>query len=337
MKTAPLVSVCIPCFNAEKTIAKTLDSILAQTYPNIEIIISDNQSNDGTKEVVLTYEKQGVLYVENPPVKDGDGRIFGAFDNWDHALTLGSGEFLCLYHADDLYDPKIIEKELAFLLSNPTNGAVLTLKKSIDVNDDEIKRPKQLRGFDLMGNRSFDCGEFLELLLAHRHFISTPTLMIRKEVVSSVGKFNERDFTTAADLDYLIRISRKYKIGVINEKLHGYRITEHHASAKINKARTTVADYFFVMKYYIKLFGEENLSQRNLNKHDMYLKNDLARCAWYLFLQGQPYKSREMINSALSVPWVLHCMKSVHGIKVLGATLLVYVMTVSRLAKFVRR
>ncbi len=123
-----LVSICIPCYNAEATIAKTVDSILAQTYSNIEIIVSDNQSSDNTKQVVSTYENQGVRLVE------GDERIFGGVDNWDNVLYQGNGEFLCLYHADDLYEPNIIEKEVCFLMANQDVGTVLTLKPPIDEN-----------------------------------------------------------------------------------------------------------------------------------------------------------------------------------------------------------
>jgi len=329
-----LVSVCIPCYNAEKTIAETLDSILAQTYSNIEIIVSDNQSTDSTKEVVSSYAKHGIRLVENPPVEDDDSRIFGAFDNWDHALSQGEGDFLCLYHADDLYDPEIIEKEVKFLLEHPAAGCVLTLKTPIDANGKEIAMPKRHQEVSLGGDKSFAFYDFMEMLLGHQHFVSTPTLMLRKEVVSSIGKFNEQDFLSAADLDYLIRVSKDFHIGVIDEKLHRYRVTEHHYTAQMNKARIDIADYFEVIGSYLKSTDTNaSFSKHSLHKHDMFMRNDMARCAWYLYQQNKAWQARKMLRSAVDFSWILTCLKSMHGVKILGASCLVYMMTLFSTSK----
>ncbi len=333
----PLVSVCIPCYNAEKTIAKTLDSILAQTYSNVEIIVSDNQSTDGSRETVRGYEKQGVRLVLNPPVKDGDSRIFGPFDNWDHALSQGKGDFLCLYHADDLYEPEIIEKEVRFLFEHPASGAVVTQWKLINENDCIIQLRENSQPIDFKMDKEFEFSELFYLLLKHRHFIDTPTLILRKEVVASVGKFHEEEFRSAADLDYLIRISRAYKLGVINEKLHGYRLSDQQVTAKINKGRTAVADYFDVMHFYIDFVGEERLSREGLDQHAMYLKTDLARCAYHLLLQRELYQAKMMIQNVFNIPWVLHCMKSLHGINILGVSAFVYMLTAFTISGFSRK
>ncbi len=331
-KEHPLVSVCIPCFNAEDTIAATLDSILAQTYQNIEIIVSDNQSKDRTKKIILAYADKGVRLVENPPVEEGGGRIFGAFDNWDYAFSSGKGDFLCLYHADDLYEPEIVEKEVNFLLARPETGAVFTQRKFIDKNNCGIKKKKKFQPINFKQDREFEFSEFFELLLKRRHFISTPTLMIRKEVIAEVGQFNEKCFATAADLDYFLRINMKFKLGIVNEKLHSYRLSENHATAKIHKMRTSISDYFVVVAHYISLIGVKNISTAALDMHEVYLCTDRIRCSFYLMWLEEPDKALEMVKRGLN--W--RSLRTIQGWKICFPGVLVYASLVTGLDRIVR-
>ncbi|HHG85110.1 MAG TPA: glycosyltransferase [Bacteroidetes bacterium] len=294
----PLVSVCIPCYNAEKSIAETLDSILAQTYSNIEIIVSDNQSNDATREIVRGYASQGVRLVENPPVKDGDGRIFGAFDNWDYALSQGTGEFLCLYHADDLYDPAIVEKEVSFMLAAPDAGSVLTLMRRVDENGNLLRNVKYRRGVVKLDDALFDFKSFLHAVMEHGHFVCTSSLMVRKKIYQQVGHFDENHFSTAADLDYLMRLSRLNKIGVIYEQLMGYRISKWHASAQIDKGRIKLGDYFRVIDHYIELLGLNKISEQAMKMHTLHLQEDCIICSWKALVIGNFDASKKMMLKA---------------------------------------
>jgi len=84
----PKVTICVPVRNGARTIQRTLDSLLNQDYPNFEIIVSDNCSDDDTAKIVQGYAEQGVKYHFNPKLeKWGES-------NWNHILTLAEGPFI---------------------------------------------------------------------------------------------------------------------------------------------------------------------------------------------------------------------------------------------------
>ena len=87
----PLVSICIPVYNAEETIERTLSSVVGQTYRNIEIIVVDNLSTDRTLEIVREFKDARIRIVENP-VHFGCGE-----DNWNTCFAHTSGKFIALY------------------------------------------------------------------------------------------------------------------------------------------------------------------------------------------------------------------------------------------------
>jgi glycosyltransferase involved in cell wall biosynthesis len=99
---SPKVTIGVPVRNGARTIQRTLDSLLSQDYPNYEIIVSDNCSDDDTANIVSQYASNGVKYFFNPVLeKWGES-------NWNHILTLAKGPLIALYHADDIYTPTMV-------------------------------------------------------------------------------------------------------------------------------------------------------------------------------------------------------------------------------------
>lgn len=108
----PLVSILIPAYNAEKTLAATLESALRQTWPSKEIIVVDDGSKDNTARVAKDFADRGVR-LETTPNQ-------GAAGARNHALSLSRGDYIQWLDADDLLAPDKIEKQLAAL--NPGDG-----------------------------------------------------------------------------------------------------------------------------------------------------------------------------------------------------------------------
>jgi len=99
----PLISIIIPAYNAVKYIEETINSCLNQTYHNIEIILQDDCSNDGTWELV------NKLYSTNPKVKlFRNEKNLGIGDNWNAAYDKISGIYVIIFNADDLISPDLI-------------------------------------------------------------------------------------------------------------------------------------------------------------------------------------------------------------------------------------
>ncbi|HEX9015276.1 MAG TPA: glycosyltransferase family A protein, partial [Chloroflexota bacterium] len=112
-----LVSICIPAYNAGHVLGLALSSILAQTWPSLEIILIDDGSTDDTSEVVRSVVDTRVVAVRNEKNR-------GGYQTMNQAVSLARGDFVAIYHADDVYEPTIVEKEASYLQSHPEVGAV---------------------------------------------------------------------------------------------------------------------------------------------------------------------------------------------------------------------
>jgi glycosyltransferase involved in cell wall biosynthesis len=110
--TEPLVSICIPTFNGNRFIAKTIESALAQTYANIEIVVSDQFSTDGTLDTIRSYSDQRIRIVK-------PFTVVRAADNWNSALNNAKGDYVKILCQDDLIKSNCIATEVAALQSNP--------------------------------------------------------------------------------------------------------------------------------------------------------------------------------------------------------------------------
>lgn len=99
----PLVSICIPVFNTVKYVRQTIECVLAQQYSNIEIIVQDNASTDGTWELLE------ILLCNCPKIKIGrNQRNIGMSGNWNAAIKKAQGDYVMLLSADDLIEPEFI-------------------------------------------------------------------------------------------------------------------------------------------------------------------------------------------------------------------------------------
>ena len=103
----PLVSICLPCFNAERYIGAAIESVLAQTYAPIEVIVVDDGSSDGSADVVGSYQANGVRLVS--------GYHMGAAAARNLAFAQSSGRFVLFLDADDLIGPDHVKSLAARL------------------------------------------------------------------------------------------------------------------------------------------------------------------------------------------------------------------------------
>jgi glycosyltransferase involved in cell wall biosynthesis len=124
----PSVSIGMPVFNAEQYLEQSLGSILAQTYRNFELIISDNASGDATEAICRRYGAldERVRYHRNP-------RNLGVTSNFRKVVALSSGEYFLWAAHDDMFAPAYLERCVAVLGQNP--DVVLCYSKSIEIDD----------------------------------------------------------------------------------------------------------------------------------------------------------------------------------------------------------
>lgn len=310
-----LVSICIPAYNAEATLGETLEAVLAQDYLRLDIVVSDNQSTDGTKAIVERYAARGVRYcwhAEGRPAWAASmPHYIGGFANWNFVLAQGRGDYLCLFHSDDLYEPSIVRRQVEMMQAHPDVGAVFTLIQTIGEDGRPINMGTSALPKELRGRSRFDFPTLLNAVLTHSNFIATPSVMLRRSVVEQMEGFDERHFLTSADLEMWLRITYQgYEIAVIDQPLLKYRISQRQFGGQYNKLRTTLADIFGVLDYYLGKPDVQALVQpQSLAFYQTQRAADQVLCAMHLLVQGKTLEARVLLQHAMHVRYFITALK----------------------------
>lgn len=209
----PLVSVVIPTYNREHLLIESINNALWQTYQNIEIIVVDDGSQDGTKAIMENYQNPKVSYFYKANGGPSTARNEG--------IRRSSGKYIAFLDSDDLWNPTKLEAQVKFLESNPDVGLVTTNHRFIDATGGTIKDPGKKFGYT--PQNGFIHG-VLEITFP---IATTSTFMVRKSVLDEVGIFNE-SFGISEDLDLWIRIGLKFEVGYIGDVLVSVRLHEAH-------------------------------------------------------------------------------------------------------------
>lgn len=197
-----LVSVIIPTYNRSQFVTEAIESVLAQTYPHIELIIVNDGSTDDTKERLLPYMDR-IVYIEKE-----NGGISSAVNA---GLKVANGKYIARLDDDDLFMPEKTEKQLKMFEENPEAGLV-TCAYFIT---DEVGRPISVKNMPNYSRYT----TFLSLLL--REWAMFPsTVMVPRRIHDQVGFYRN---VFAEDLDMFLRIARFFDIRVINQPLAKYR------------------------------------------------------------------------------------------------------------------
>lgn len=226
-----LITVIIPTYNRNKTIKKCIDSIINQTYRELEIIIVDDCSDDNTKEIVSKIKDKRVKYY---CLKKNSGackaRNFG--------ISKSKGMYIAFQDSDDIWKNDKIEKQIKFLKDNNYDMVFCKMERRT-VNNETFEFP--LNNFNMNKNA------FQQLLYENK--ISTQCILLKKEICSNI-KFDET-LKKYQDWDFALQISKKYKIGFINESLVISYIQNDSISKTTNKynALKVIYDKYY---YYIK-------------------------------------------------------------------------------------
>ena len=215
MVDEPLVSICIPTYNRAGMIRMAIESALAQTYPNIEVLVVDNASLDDTAVVVASYHDDRLKYIKNE-------RNLGLFGNFNRCVELAAGEYIHILHSDDYIDADFTRVCMKFFYDHPTVGMTSTRARIVS-GDVERDIPCSDTDFILKAPEGF------RRLLAARSFIACPSVMIRREVYRDVGLYSP-EYPYSSDYYQYLKIARAHDIGFVSGTRVCYRQGEHSES-----------------------------------------------------------------------------------------------------------
>jgi len=232
----PRVSVILAVFNGERFLTPAIESILSQTFGDLELIVVDDGSTDGTAGILRGIRDSRVRCLTNQ-------RNEGIYASLNKGLQLASGEYVCPMDADDIALPMRIQREVAFLDQNPECAMVGSHVRLIDELGIEIgvetppTADKKIRS----------------IMFIHNPFIHA-TMMIRSSVLQTVGGYDDR-FLYNGDYDLWLRIASRYRFANLSEilllrRIHAKAVTiEHELELVRNRIKTL---HHAILHYYHK-------------------------------------------------------------------------------------
>ena len=221
---APLVTIVALCHNHALFLREALDSILAQTYPHLEVWLVDDASTDGSQEILREYAARNpgwrlLLLPENV----GNCRAF------NQAFRQSSGEFVIDFATDDVLLPARVAQQVAqFRAAAPVVGVVYSNCELIDEASHPLGLHHRPAGAGALTPAPASGWLFAEIL--RRYFISTPTMMMRRACLESLGGYDET--LTYEDFDFWVRASRDWQFGYLDEVTTRKRKHPRSMSAK---------------------------------------------------------------------------------------------------------
>ena len=216
----PLVSIITPVLNGIKYLEACIQSVLNQSYPNIEHIFVDGGSTDGTVEMLSSYQTRypkRIRFISEPDRGVGEA--------WNKGLRMARGKIFEWLGSDDMSEPDAIEAAVEFFRANPDTYFVFGDCNVINEKG-EIIGKYPTRDFDLH-----------ELINKYGCMVPTPSSFYKREVIDKVGFYD----TLGTDYDYLIRVGKIFPIHRIEKVLSNFRVHEGSRTTGLSKKTRKMA------------------------------------------------------------------------------------------------
>ena len=218
----PLVSVICLCYNHERFVEHAIESVLKQTYSNIELIVVDDASTDGSRDVIIKASKNyGFRVILNES-------NLGNCTSFNQGFKQSKGKYLIDLAADDLLDLERIQTGVNVLEAKGDTYGVHFC--DVELISEEGKSLGTQYKRDQQGNLSeiVPSGDIYKALV-ERYIISAPAMMMTRKVLDELGGYDEQ--LSYEDFDFWVRSSRNYHYAFTDQVLIRKRILEHSLSS----------------------------------------------------------------------------------------------------------
>ncbi len=275
----PKVSVIIPTYNRANYIGEAIESVLAQTYQDYEIIVVDDGSTDNTRKVLEQFDGH-IEYIYQENRGEAAARNTG--------LLVSKGEYLVLLDSDDTILPQKLERQVAFLDTHPSVGVVYSDLYFVDEDGKQLMLHSAYKG------KKGDSGNVLEALIRRGNFIPVHSAMVRRSCFDVVGQFNESLFI-GTDWEMWLRLAEQYTFQYIdipsgNYRVHAGMSLAPHSPGRLEKAAVAHrevenAPYFQKVSKearvdFYKRYGRIQFIAGNMSEGRKLLRKAIALNAW---------------------------------------------------------
>lgn len=271
----PLISICIPTYNGEEYLQDALESVKSQTYKNIEVIISDDNSTDNTLHICEKFKREVDF-----PVFIFHHKPSGIGANWNHCIDNANGAYIKFLFQDDLLEDDCVEQMLKYILERDLDIVICKrhiITGSMGLSDAEewinkygdLQKGISLEFDDFYLFKKDDLYRLGTKNELSYNFIGEPvTALFKTELFHKIGRYSSR-LKQVLDLEYYLKILLHTNIGIINKKLISFRVHENQAST-INANSKVDEGHIIEQVLYRKFNRSLSLSQKKIIFYHQY-------------------------------------------------------------------
>lgn len=221
-QTPPLVSVIMPTYNHAKFIGNAIESVLGQSYKNLELIIVDNYSEDDTEKIVASFADKRIKYL-----KFKNHGIIAASRNY--GIKNSQGKYIAFLDSDDIWHYSKLEKQLQYFCDKEIVGVG---SQAILIGD----TPFDCRGYRGRSTKGYVDYDYYSILNSNP--IMTSSVIVRRHILSVVGGFDENpNFRFIEDWELWLRMAREGNFRVLREQLLSYRVFSEKDRDRVDVAK----------------------------------------------------------------------------------------------------
>ena len=267
-----LVSVVIPSYNHKKYIIKAIESVLDQDWPEIDLVVIDDGSTDGSVEIIsdLISQRGGFRFFSR------ENR--GVIATLNEGISIANGELICFCSSDDFLPPGSLRSRAVYLIENPYSVAVFADIAQVDIRGNHIRT-----AMDESAKAVFSAPDPIPLFLDGVR-LPLHSIMSRRNVFLDIGGFDPR-FKVCEDLDVQLLHFLKGKVGYIDQVVFCYRLHGENISYKIKHltSRDKVLLYSKYLNEVERLVPYRKIIRKHLVRYYVkYGKNLLQKFPWSL-------------------------------------------------------
>jgi len=247
MPCVPRVSVVIASYQHEAYVADCIASVLAQSFQDFEIVVTDDGSTDGTA--------RRVREIRDPRIRL---EVFehnrGACIALNRGVARARGEYVAILNSDDLFEPDKLALQVAFLDANPGVGAVFAWASVVDERGAPLA-DRTHKDFAVFRVQNRPRQAWLRQFFDHGNCLCHPTLMIRRTCYDEVGLYDAR-LAQVPDLDLWIRLATRYELHVMPRELTRFRIRDNQRNASAARPEVVRRDAWErqrVLEHYLRM------------------------------------------------------------------------------------
>ncbi len=247
------VSVVIPTYNRAAYLVEAIQSVLAQTFRDFEIVIVDDGSTDNTADVVKTINDSRLHYI----FQENRGVSAALNTGWRAA----GGEYIGILGSDDMWLPTCLQELVQTLETSPHLGVVYARAQGMDARGEPLTQ--------LVGARERFAGETLKSLV-YGDFVCPIAVVIRRAALERVGGYDE-SLIANEDWDLWLRLAPYYGIGYVPRVLARYRFhTQNLTRTDSSRMERLMQDRVRVLD---KFFAQPNVPEDAMSVHDLAYRN----------------------------------------------------------------